>query len=130
MTTLEGEGFVLVSHNDLDIVSQALMARFQLRKSEAKRIAHMTELLAIAAELFRALSTHTHLGLVHCQGSHGTSDLTADTRALFDALAAWSLQVRTVALEYKYLAQASDLEGEADAEETQLGFMPPSPTCS
>ncbi len=102
-----GEPSVIVEHDDLQVVAEAMMLRLQLRSTEARRIARMRELLAAATELSRALSSHTHHALVHCQGSHGTWDLERDTAALFDALSAYGALVHDVALEYRPIARGS-----------------------
>jgi hypothetical protein len=92
---------VTITRDDLEIVAEAMMLRFHLRGSESRRVARMREQLATASELCRALNTHTHHALVHCQGSHGTGDLQADTAALYDALASFALLVHEVAGEYR-----------------------------
>lgn len=94
---------VEIAEDDLQCVSEALMARFQLRAGEARRIQHMRALLDAQATLGRALVEHTRHGLVHCQGSRGNSDLTADTAALYAAIEAWSAQLHQMAAEYRSL---------------------------
>lgn len=72
----------------------------------------MRELLSTGAELVRALSAHTQHGLVHCQGSHGNSDLANDTAELCNALARWSAQVHQIGVTYSNLITASMPDGD------------------
>ena len=60
---------VVLDHDDMQVVAEAMMLRLQLRGGEARRIERMRHLLTAASELCRALSAHTHHALVNCQGS-------------------------------------------------------------
>jgi hypothetical protein len=60
----------------------------------------MRTLLAVTAELNRTLTTYARHALVHCHGTAGTSDLSADTAALNRALNAFCNEIGRVARDY------------------------------
>jgi len=92
-----------IALDDLQIVAHAFLLRLPLRTPEARRVARLRELLEISSELGRQLAAQTHCGRVHCQGSHGTGDLHADTAALYGTLAAFGALTRAIADEYRHL---------------------------
>lgn len=90
-----------VAIEDLEIVAAVIKMRAPLRASETRRIAQTFKLIDAAAGLNRALSSYTQHALVHCQGSHGTADIAADTATLHSALREFSLRVAILADEYR-----------------------------
>jgi hypothetical protein len=94
------ESALSIASADLDTVAELITMRFPLRAAEARRGARMRALMAVTADLNRALSTYAQHALVHCQGTAGTSDLSADTAALTEALRAFSTEIRMIAREY------------------------------
>ena len=107
---------VVIEHDDMQVVAEAMMLRLQLRGSEARRIERMRQLLTTASDLCRALSAHTHHALVNCQGSHGTWDLERDTRELHDAFAAYGSLVRDIAREYRAVAREAAVPADFETQ--------------
>lgn len=101
---------ISISRQDLVVVAEAVMARFDVRANEARRLVRMRQLLASAAGLNRTLATHTHRALVHGQGSHGVGDIAEDSLAMFDALAGYATLIRETAEEYRWLATDTDVQ--------------------
>ncbi len=98
--TQPSENALLITSEDLDTVAELITMRFPLRTPEAKRVARLRTLLAATAELNRILATYSQHALVHCQGTAGTSDLSADTAALDQALRTFSGEIAAVARDY------------------------------
>ena len=89
-----------VKTKDLQTVAELITMRFPLRAPETRRVARLRGLLAATTEVNRTLSTFLEHALVHCQGTAGTSDLSADTMALDQALRNFSAEVASVACDY------------------------------
>lgn len=93
---------------ELNTVAELITMRFPLRGPESNRAARMRALLVITADLNRALSTYSQHALVHCQGTAGTSDLSADTAALTEALHAFCREIRQIAKEYDHVNRPAE----------------------
>jgi hypothetical protein len=94
-----------IAHDDLVVLTEAVMARLPLRGAEAQRVERMQALLDAAAELTGALAAHTHCARVHLRGTHGIGDLAAETETLVVALERYARLVREVGLEYGRLVR-------------------------
>lgn len=94
------EPALLISSTHLKTVAELITMRFPLRVAESKRVSRLRALLNSAAELNRTLAVYSQHALVHCHGTAGTSDLTADTSALDRALRNFGAEIEAVALEY------------------------------
>jgi hypothetical protein len=94
-----------IAPDDLDVLAEVAMMRLPLRAAESQRIEAMRVLLEAAAELSRALASHTHCALVNFRGSHGAGDLRAETDALSAALDRYARLVRETAAEYRRLVR-------------------------
>lgn len=118
---------LVVKTQDLQTVAELITMRFPLRAPETRRVARLRGLLAATTEVNRTLSTFLEHALVHCHGTAGTSDLTADTMALDQALRTFSAEVASVAYDYDDAVNApcrSDFD-ESAAELTAIrDFMP------
>lgn len=71
---------------DLDFLASLAMRRGVTPAAERRRLDAVRSLLAAASEVNRSLAIFLKHALVHCQGSPGCSDLSADTRAVAEAL--------------------------------------------
>jgi hypothetical protein len=91
---------LIVKSEDLKTVAELVTMRFPLRAPETRRVVRLRSLLAATAEVNRSLSTFLEHALVHCHGTAGTSDLTADTVALDQALRSFSAEIASVAHDY------------------------------
>jgi hypothetical protein len=100
MMTNDYRKALVVDTEDLKTVAELITMRFPLRGPETRRVARLRSLLAATAEVNRSLSTFLEHALVHCHGSAGTSDLSADTIALDQALRTFSTEVESVARDY------------------------------
>ena len=89
-----------VKTDDLKTVAELVTMRFPLRAPETRRVARLRSLLAATAEVNRSLSTFLEHALVHCHGTAGTSDLSADTAALDHALRTFSAEIGSIARDY------------------------------
>lgn len=107
---------------DLEVVSKAVMLRFDSREAEEARVNRMRELLWAASELTRALSVHTQHALVDCCGSHGISDLAMDTRSLHRALGRYETLVSAVAAEYRDTVSGGEIQSTATADRRGRGI--------
>jgi hypothetical protein len=85
---------------DLRTIADVITMRFEQRAEEAQRAARMRTLVRVTAELSRTLSTYSRHALVNCQGTAGTSDFSADTERLSEALDAFCAEVRAVSSEF------------------------------
>jgi hypothetical protein len=94
------ENALLITSADLNTVAELITMRFPLRGPEAKRVARLRTLLTATSELNRTLATYSQHALVHCHGTAGTSDLSADTVALDHALRAFCAEIAEVARDY------------------------------
>jgi hypothetical protein len=116
-----------VNTEDLKTVAELVTMRFPLRGPETRRVARLRGLLAATAEVNRSLSTFLEHALVHCHGTAGTSDLSADTVALDHALRTFSAEIADVAREYDGAVNqphASGLEDPAAELAAIRDFMP------
>src|SRR5688572_9825786 len=95
-----------ISHDDLLILTEAVMVRLPLRGAESHRVERVQTLLDAAAELSRALASHTHCARVNLRGTHGTGDLAAETESLSAALEQFSRLLKEIGTEYRRLASA------------------------
>ena len=105
---------ISISRRDLAVVAEAVTARFPLRAGETRRLARVRQLLASAGELNRMLAAHTHRVLVHCQGSHGVGDITMDSQALYEALAAYAVLIQETADAYRGLEDDTEVQMRLD----------------
>jgi hypothetical protein len=111
----------------LRTVAELITMRYPLRGPETRRVARLRSLLGAASEVNRSLSIFLEHALVHCHGTAGTSDLTADTVALDQALRAFSVEVESVARDYDDSVNRpheSGLEDPADELAAMRRFMP------
>jgi hypothetical protein len=118
---------LIVTTEDLRTVAELVTMRFPLRAPETRRVARLRSLLAATAEVNRSLSTFLEHALVHCHGTAGTSDLSADTVALDQALRSFSAEIADVAREYDGAVNQSRTSGLEDpaAELAAIrNFMP------
>ena len=91
---------LVVKTEDLKTVAELVTMRFPLRAPETRRVVRLRSLLAATSEVNRSLATFLEHALVHCHGSAGTSDLSADTAALDQALRNFSAEIASVAHDY------------------------------
>lgn len=98
--THDRQNALVVTSDDLNTVAELITMRFPLRGPETKRVSRLRSLLAATAELHRTLSTYSQHALVHCHGTAGTSDLSADTAALDQALRTFCAEIESVARDY------------------------------
>jgi hypothetical protein len=91
---------LVVNSEDLKTVAELVTMRFPLRAPETRRVARLRSLLTATAEVNRSLSTFLEHALVHCHGTAGTSDLSADAAALDHALRTFSAEIASVAHDY------------------------------
>jgi hypothetical protein len=96
---------VTIAHDDLVLLAEVAMLRFPLRGAESHRLEQMRTVLDAAADLARALESHTHCALVNHRGSHGTGDLAAETVLLSAALQRFGWLVAETAAEYRRFAR-------------------------
>ncbi len=96
----EGFSNITIAPADLETVAELITMRFPLRFREARRLARMRGLMTVTADLNRTLSIYAQHALVHCQGTAGTSDLSADTVALNRTLRAFCAEICAIAAEY------------------------------
>lgn len=126
MTHVQRNALVVTSE-DLSTIAELITMRFPLRGPETKRVARLRTLLAATAELNRTLSTYSQHALVHCHGTAGTSDLSADTVALDNALRTFCAEIESVARDYGDAVNAPHPSGFEDvgAEMAAMrDFMP------
>ena len=97
-----------ISLEDLEVVCDAVILRFDAAEAETERVERMREVLWAASVLTRALSTHMQHSLVDCCGTLGSSDLPADTLALHRALVRYSQLVRSAAADYRPAVRPSE----------------------
>lgn len=98
---------ITIAPADLETVAELITMRFPLRLREARRLARMRGLMTVTADLNRTLSIYAQHALVHCQGTAGTSDLSADTVALNRTLRAFCAEIRAIAAEYDSINRPS-----------------------
>ena len=79
---------------DLQVVAQLGLLRHSAEDAEARRAAAMRVVADAAAELTRALTSHTRCFLVNCQGSHGAGNLLEETALLHAALVQYAAIVQ------------------------------------
>src|SRR5687768_18554085 len=79
---------------DLRVIAQLALLRHATADAEARRATAMRAVADAAAELTRALGSHTRCFLVNCQGSHGAGDLEEETEQLYAALAHYAALVQ------------------------------------
>ena len=91
---------------DLDVLARLTAARFSDAAQEARRLQWLDELNSASASLSRAVVTLSRHTISECRGSHSKWDMTQDTRAFYDALAAYATLVRDAAAEYQRLSPA------------------------
>ena len=118
---------LVVKTEDLKTVAELVTMRFPLRAPEMRRVARLRGLLAATAEVNRSLSTFLEHALVHCHGTAGSSDLSADTTALDQALRNFSVEVASVAHDYDDAVNSQHTCGfeDHDAELAAIrNFMP------
>ena len=95
-----------IAHDDLVVLTEAVMVRLPLRGAESHRVERLQGLLDAASELSRALAAHTHCARVNLRGTHGTGDLSAETDALSAALEHYARLLQEIGGEYRRLATA------------------------
>jgi dTDP-4-dehydrorhamnose reductase len=125
--TYPSENALCIRSTDLNTVAELITMRFPLRGPEAKRVARLRTLLAATAELNRTLATYSQHALVHCHGTAGTSDLSADTAALDQALRTFCAEIEEVARDYDDAVnhpRSSALDGPAMDLTALRDFMP------
>jgi hypothetical protein len=118
---------LIVNTEDLRTVAELVTMRFPLRAPETRRVVRLRSLLAATAEVNRSLSTFLEHALVHCHGTAGASDLSADTVALDQALRSFSEEIADVAREYDGAvnqSRTSELEDPAAELAAIRNFMP------
>lgn len=98
---------ITIAPADLETIAELITMRFPLRLQEARRLARMRGLMTVTADLNRTLSIYAQHALVHCQGTAGTSDLSADTVALNRTLRAFCAEICTIAAEYDSINRPS-----------------------
>ena len=116
-----------VKTDDLKTVAELITMRFPLRAPETRRVARLRTLLAATAEVNRSISTFLEHALVHCHGTAGSSDLSADTAALDQALRNFSAEIASVANDYEGAVHHQVTSGfeDPDAEIAAIrNFMP------
>jgi hypothetical protein len=113
---------ISISPAELDTVAELITMRFPLRAPEARRLARMRGLMTVTSDLNRTLSTYAQHALVHCHGTAGTSDLSADTAALTQALRSFCAEIRMIAAEYESINRPA--LPYLDAERPDEGLMP------
>ena len=79
---------------DLHVIAQLGLLRHATADAEARRATAMRAVADAAAELTRAIGSHTRCFLVNCQGSHGAGDLVDETEQLHAALARYAAIVQ------------------------------------
>jgi hypothetical protein len=82
---------------DLYAAAELIVTRCSSASREAERIARLRTMLRATAGLNRTLNRYAQHALVHCQGSAGTSDLSADTVDLIQALQRFCTELHEVA---------------------------------
>ena len=75
---------------DLQVIAQLGLLRHATADAEARRAKAMRAVADAAAELTRAIGSHTRCFLVNCQGSHGAGNLLEETEQLHAALARYA----------------------------------------
>jgi hypothetical protein len=96
---------VAIARDDLDVITELVMLRLQLRAPESRRLEALRTLIALGANFTRALSNYTQRALVECDEGQGTGELLRDGDVLFDALTAYGAAVRAMAAEYHALVR-------------------------
>ena len=81
---------VTIRLEDLHVIAQLGLLRHATADAEARRAKAMRAVADAAAELTRAIGSHTRCFLVNCQGSHGAGDLPEETEQLHAALARYA----------------------------------------
>ena len=79
---------------DLQMIAHLGLLRHATADAEARRAKAMRAVADAAAELTRALASHTRCFLVNCQGSHGAGNLLEETEQLHAALARYDAIVQ------------------------------------
>ena len=88
---------------DLQVIAQLGLLRHSAEDVEARRAAAMRVVADAAAELTRALTSHTRCFLVNCQGSHGAGNLLEETVELHAALANYAAVVEHMVRERRQI---------------------------
>jgi hypothetical protein len=100
---------------DLQVIAQLGLLRHATADAEARRTQAMRAVADAAAELTRALGSHTRSFLVNCQGSHGASDLERETVQLHAALAQYAAIVQHTVRERRQIDGSEIAEGRRTA---------------
>lgn len=118
---------ITIASDDLETIAELITMRFPLRGPESRRLARMRGLMTLTADLNRTLSVYAQHALVHCQGTAGTSDLSADTAALNRALRAFAAEIQIIAGEYDCINRPAVPFATTDCHDQANGlrdFMP------
>ena len=100
---------------DLHVIAQLGLLRHATADAEAKRAKAMRVVADAAAELTRALGSHTRCFLVNCQGSHGAGDLHEETDQLHAALAQYAAIVQHTVHERRQIDGSVSVESRKTA---------------
>ena len=100
---------------DLQMIAQLGLLRHATADAEARRAKAMRTVADAAAELTRALGSHTRCFLVNCQGSHGAGDLLEETEQLHAALANYAALVQHTVRERRQIDGSVPVESRKTA---------------
>ena len=103
---------------DLHVIAQLGLLRHATKDAEARRAKAMRVVADAAAELTRALGSHTRCFLVNCQGSHGAGDLPEETEQLHAALAQYAAVVEHTVRERRQIDGSVASESRAESRRT------------
>ena len=96
---------------DLQMIAQLGLLRHAAEDAEARRATAMRAVADAAADLTRALGSHTRCFLVNCQGSHGAGNLLAETELLHAALVQYASIVQYTVRERRQIDGSVVTEG-------------------
>ena len=100
---------------DLQMIAQLGLLRHSAEDAESRRAEAMRTVADAAADLTRALGSHTRCFLVNCQGSHGAGNLLAETELLHAAL------VQYAAIVQHTVRERRQIDGSAPSESRKTG---------
>ena len=111
---------MVLSDQDIETLTELVLARFQSADAEATRIVEIRQVLGAASELQRALQIHTHYMLVDHRGTPGFNDLRSASQLLLNAFEDYTRALHKLSSAYRDFPIRGPIQA-ADAA-TELSF--------
>jgi hypothetical protein len=117
---------ITIRDQDIETLTELVLARFPSAQGEAARIDEVRSVLAVASDLRHAHDLHTHCIVVDHRGTRGSNDVRAAGQHLIRALEAYGRALRELAERHPDLQRTKPIHDANAANKSGLSRETPS----